>query len=114
MAQPHELSIDGVEFALLKTMLDEQIQKTVRQMKEKHLDEGSVSAKIKIEITESMDENGEFHYTALFEPKVTSRIGSSFEDKVGATGGRITVQDDGTVIMGQISMDEVLGEQKGA
>ena len=114
MAQPHELSIDGVEFALLKAMLDEHIQKTVREMKEKHLKEGSVSAKIKIGIVEKPDENGEFHSTATFEPKVTSRIGSSFEDKAGATGGRITVQDDGTVIMGQISMDEVLKEQKGA
>lgn len=112
--QAHELSIDSVALAQLKSILNKEISDIVRLMKEKGLSEGQVSAKIKIGLMSTVDENGEIHTTAVFEPKVTSRIGSSYEEKIGATGGKITVTDDGTVILGQIGIDELLAEEKGA
>jgi hypothetical protein len=110
----HELNLDSIALTEFKNTMDREIGDVVRLMKEKGLSEGSVSAKIKITVMTGVDENGEFHNTAIFEPKVTSRIGSQFENKCGATGGRITITDDGSVILGQISMDEVMAEKEGA
>ena len=112
----HELDLDSIVFAELRAKLNATIEYTVRQMKEKGLEEGQVSAKIKIGMISGADENGEIHTTAVFEPKVTSRIGSSAEDKCGATGGRITIGRNGQVIVGseQVTMDELMDDQKGA
>ena len=65
---------------------------------------------------QTVDENGEVHSTAIFEPKVTWKIGSQAEDKVGATGGKIKIADDGRVLIGseQVTMDELMDQQKGA
>lgn len=110
----HELNLDSVALAELRAKINAELNRVTRTMQQKGLKEGVITAKIKIGMLSGADENGEIHTTAVFDPKITSRIGSSFEDKCVATGGRITVQDDGTVILGQISMDEVMKEQKGA
>ena len=112
----HELDLDSIVFAEMKAQLNGLIAHTVRQMKEKGLSEGQVSAKIKIGMMRTVDENGEVHTTAIFEPKVASKIVSSAEDKCGATGGRITIGEDGQVLVGseQITMDELMDDQKGA
>ena len=110
----HELDIDSMAFAELKMRLNGDLQSTVREMQEKGLPEGIVSAKIKITMMTTVDENGEIHTSAVFEPKVTTRVGSQSEEKCGPTGGKITVMNDGSVIVGQISMDELLEKQKGA
>ena len=107
----HELNLESIAFAELRLKIDAELRRVVEAMERKGLAEGQVTAKIKIGMITGADENGEIHSTAVFEPKVTSKIGSSYEDKCGATGGRITVQGDGTVILGQISMDEL---EKGA
>ena len=112
----HELDIDSIVFAEMRADLSATIARTVKAMKDKGLSEGTVGAKIKIGMMSSVDENGEIHTTAIFEPKVTSRIGSSAEEKCGATGGRITVGNDGTLLIGseQVTMDELMDDQKGA
>ena len=107
----HELNLESIAFAELRMKIDNLLQKVVETMESKGLSEGCITAKIKISVMTGTDENGEIHSTAVFEPKVSCKIGSSYEDKCGATGGRITVQRDGTVVLGQISMDEV---EKGA
>ena len=112
----HELDLDSIVFTEMRSRLNATIARTVRVMKEKGLTEGQVSAKIKIGMMSSVDENGEIHTTAIFEPKVTCKIGSSEEDKCGATGGRITIGNDGQVLVGsdQVTMDELIDDQKGA
>ena len=112
----HELDLDSIVFIEMRSRLNQTIADTVRAMKDKGLSEGQVGAKIKITMMSSVDENGEVHTTAVFEPKVTCKIGSSEENKCGATGGRITIGDDGTVIVGseQVTMDELMDDQKGA
>ena len=110
----HELDLDSMVFASLKMRLNGDIQRVVKEMQEKGMPEGSVTAKIKIAMLTTIEDNGEIHTSAVFEPKVTTRIGSSSEEKCGPTGGKITVMNDGSVIVGQISMDELLEKQKGA
>ena len=112
--QAHELDIDSIALAEMKLTINREIRDVVTMMKDKGLSEGQISAKIKITLMTAVDENGEILSTAIFEPKVTSRIGSTYENKCGATGGRITVTNDGTVILGQIGMDELLAEKEGA
>lgn len=113
----HELDIDSIVFAAMRNTFNREINDTLRDMKAKHLSEGSVSVKIKIGLIETVDENGEYHSSAIFEPKVTSKIGRSCEQKVGATGGRIQIGDDGEILIGseQVTMDEVMEKaSKGA
>lgn len=112
----HELDLDSIVFAEMRLRLNEAIADAVRDMKSKGLSEGQVSAKVKITMMTGTDENGEIHTTAVFEPKVTSRVGSSSEDKCGATGGKITIGNDGSVLVGseQVTMDELMDDQKGA
>lgn len=112
----HELNLDSIVFAEMTAKLNEAIQRTVRVMRDKGLTEGTVSAKIKIGVMEYVDQNGEFSTTAIFEPKVTTKVGSSAEEKCGGTGGKITISKDGDVLIGseQVTMDEVIGKQKGA
>ena len=109
----HELDIDSIVFAEMRMKLNNMIDETVRTMKSKGLSEGAVSVKIKIGMMECTDENGEVYTTAIFEPKVTSKFGSSAEDKCGGTGGRITVRSDGQVLIGseQVTMDEIIGKE---
>lgn len=112
----HELDIDSIVFAELRANLSATIARTVKAMKDKGLGEGTVSVKIKISMLSTAGENGEIHCSAVFEPKVTSRIGSSAEEKCGATGGKITVGNDGQLLIGseQVTMDELMNGQKGA
>ena len=106
----HELNIDSPVFAQLRDMLSLSVADAVKKMSTKNLAEGTVSAKIKISMMQSIDENGEIHRTAVFEPKVTQKIGSSAEDKLGATGGQISFGDDGQLLIGseQVTMDELM------
>ena len=106
----HELDIDSVIFTELRNRLSMTIADTVKQMKVKNLREGTVTAKIKISVLSSIDENGEVHSSAIFEPKVTEKIGRTEEDKCGTTGGRVTIGDDGEVLIGseQVTMDELM------
>lgn len=109
----HELDIDSLVFTELRNRLSMTIQDAVKQMKVKNLSEETVTAKIKISVLSSIDENGEIHSSAIFEPKVTAKIGRSEEEKCGATGGRVTIGDDGEVLIGseQVTMDEVMEGQ---
>ena len=96
----HELDLDSIVFAELRRKLNVTIERTVWRI-------GMLS---------QTDENGEIHTTAVFEPKVTYKIGASEEEKCGATGGKITIGDDGSVLVGseQVTMDELIDDQKGA
>ena len=110
----HELNLQSIAFAELRVKLDEEIQSIVTMLEEKGLSEGVITAKIKVGMMTGTTNDGEIVHTVIFEPKISSRIGSSFEDKLSATGGRVTVQEDGTVIPGQVTMDEIMDDKKGA
>ena len=114
--EAQELSLESPVFALMLARLEREINDTVRDLIQKGLTSGNVSAKIKIGLLKTTDENGEIHNTVIFEPKVTSKIENSYEEKVGVQGGRVEIGEDGKIIFGtkQISMDELMKEQKGA
>lgn len=111
-----ELNLDSEVFILLRAEMSRAIAETVKEMRLKLMPEGSVTAKIKIGMMNSVDENGEIHNTVIFEPKVTAKVGRSTEEKCGAGGGRIEIGNDGQVLIGQaqVSMDEMMDDRKGA
>lgn len=110
----HELDIDSAVFAQLRYELSKAIQDSIIQMKLKDLSECTVSAKIKIGLISTVDENAEVNYSVIFDPKVTSKIGRSTEKKVRGTGGRITIGDDGELLIGtnQVTMDELIDNKE--
>jgi len=112
-----ELTLDSNIFQSLKWHFNSEIANVVRDLKSKNLPEAQITAKVKIGMMESMDEAGEYHQTFIFEPKVTSKVGRSSERKVNAEGCRLTVDEEGRVLIGdgeQVTMEEVMKEQKGA
>ena len=113
---PHELNIDSPVFAGALLMLGDKITETIKDMIAKNLSIGQVDLKIEIGVMQAPDEDGVFHNTVIFDPKVTRKIGSTEKTKCGGSGGRIEINKDGQIIIGtnQISMDELLEEQKGA
>ena len=112
----HELDLDSIVSDEMRAKLNETIKRTVRIMRDKGLTEGSVSAKIKIGVMEYVDQNGEISTTATFEPKVTAKVGSSAARKCGETSGKVTISRNGEILIEneQVTMDEVMGKQKGA
>jgi hypothetical protein len=114
--EAQELSLESPVFAAMLYRLEKEINDTIRDLIQKGLTSGNVSAKIKIGLMSATDENGEIHNTVIFEPKVTSKIESTYEEKIGVRGGRVEIGEDGQIIFGnkQISMDELMKEQKGA
>ena len=110
----HELNLESPVFAHMLLELDHEIKHTVKNMREKGMSEGAVTAKIKIHMMNGVDENGDIHTTVIFEPKVSAKIESTTEEKIGPTGGRVTIGTDGELMIGseQVTMDEII--QKGA
>ena len=111
-----ELNVDSLVFRGMKAMLSAEIIDTIKTMEEKRIHNGSVSLKIKLEMLERTDENGEFHRTLIIDPEVGSRIERKYKSKCGDTGGRMGYGEDGelTILTNQISMDEIPKDQKGA
>ena len=114
--KPHELDINSPVYAGVLEMLGHEINSVITDLVKKDLSEGAVTLKIKIGIMKSPDEDGVLHNTVVFDPKLKSNIGRSRDEKLGVGGGRIEIDKDGKIIIGtnQISMDELLDEQKGA
>ena len=114
--KPHELDINSPVYAGVLETLGREINKTIKDLITKDLSEGKVTLQFKLGIMSAPDEDGVFHNTVIFEPKLKSSIGRSAEDKLGAYGGRVAIDEDGRVIIGtnQIDIDELLEEQEGA
>ena len=112
----HELDINSSVFDDLRETLSVTIAGTVKQMRNRNMSEGTITAKIKVQVLNRADENGEIQSTAIFEPKVTSKIYNSEEEKCRPCGGRITVGEYGKMLIGseQVTMDELMDNQKGA
>ena len=111
-----ELNLENIAFCEFMYKLNKAITETVKELKLKGMSEGSVSAKITIGMMSVPDENGEIHHTAIFEPKVTHKVGKSWEDKCGGTGTQIVISDDGEVMIerNQITIEDVMKDKEGA
>lgn len=115
--KPQELSLQCEALEDFVNNLDAALKITAKALLRKKMKNGTVSAKIDIEINEITNQDGEVFNIMSIKPAVNMKIGS--KDKMEPQqvhGMYIKQDDDGTPIVGsnQISIDELINEQRGA
>ena len=112
-----QLSMGNKIFADTRIMMDAYLNLLIRTMIEKDLAAGSIGMKINVEIKKQVTEDGEIVYMPEFEPKINIKVGAGVSDKSHVKKGLVMKRNqDGTnyVCENQISMEEMIKEQKGA
>ena len=115
--KPQALSLESEIFADFRDKLDKAITIALRNMVNKGITGGSVTGKIKIGLDTDTTEDGEIIYKPTIKPEIDIKIAEKGKIECGTQSGFMMKTDgeDGFVIgTSQVSMDELLEEQKGA
>jgi len=115
--KPQLLSLECEIFDDFREKLDKAITVAMRNMVNKGLMAGTVTGKIKIELDEQVTEDGETVYAPKIEPVIDIKITAKGKIECGLQNGFLMKPDgaEGFVIgTNQVSMDELLEEQRGA
>lgn len=110
---PHVFGLYGDEMKEFRMALDETIRQLVVTMTEKSLEEGAVSAKIKISIGHTRGSAGETVTMMKIEPAVSMKIGASGKAELKKENGiYLQFNDQGMPIVGdhQIEIEEYIRE----
>ena len=113
--EPQELTLKGEIFKQFMELFDFDLRYMLRTMKAKDLEEGTVTAKIKVIMATDVDQNAELHDTIQLKPSVSIKLGMNMSDDVPASVKmQLKFDRSGMPIVGtnQISMDEMLEEGK--
>ena len=114
--KPQRINLDSEVLEEFRAALSGALEIVACQMMRKKLNEGTVSASVKISTEERADDKtGEIYYTMELEPKVKMKIGASDDMNCGKRGGIIMKQDyQGRPLIAseQISIEEI--QQEGA
>ena len=112
-----QLSMGNKIFADTRIMMDAYLNLLIRTMIEKDMPDGSIGMKIKVEVRKQVTDDGEIIYMPEFEPHISIKVGAGAGDKCHVKKGLIMKRShDGMnyVCENQISMDDVMKEEKGA
>lgn len=116
--KPQELTIDSEVFEELRDELSAAINQVIDQLISKRMKKGTVGAKIGITIQEHFDaDTGEVTYMPVFEPGISMKMGMQDGGKLSKRCGLFLRKSPcGTnfIADNQISMDELMDDQKGA
>lgn len=115
--KPQELNLNCEIFDDFREKFDLALNATMRNMIAKHMEAGSITAKIDIEMMEKVAEDGEVLFAPKIKPKVAIKIGAKGKiDCVEKEGFLMKTDGQNGFVIGtsQISMDELLEEQRGA
>ena len=116
--KPQELKIECECFDELRERLNAALHSVIDALIEKQLPTGTVAAKIGIAIHHKTDEEtGEVLLMPEFKPDVSLKIGGKGKIELGTICGIYLKQtEDGShlVASNQISIDDLMAEQKGA
>lgn len=115
--KPQELSLDCEIFDDFREKMNIAITAVIKNLVNKKLTAGTVTAKIDIEMYEKVTEDGEVYLTPVIEPKVNLKVGAKGKLECRKQGDFLMKEDqDGKYLVAtnQISMDEMLKERKGA
>lgn len=91
---PHVFGLYGEELKEFRDSLDEAIRQLVVTMTKKDMEEGTVSAKVKIHIGHTVGADGEVVTVMKIEPSVGMKIGTGGNTKLHEENG-IFLQFDG-------------------
>ena len=115
--KPQALNLESEIFDDFREKLDRAITVAIRNMVSKGILTGSVTGKIRIELRETVTEDGETVYAPRIEPVIDIRIDAKGKIECGLQDGFLMKPDgaEGFVIgTDQISMDELMDESRGA
>ena len=112
--KPQRMNLESEALIEFKAALNAALEIVTCQLKRKGMQEGVVSAKVKIVLHEMQDDKtGEIYHMMELEPDVKMKIGSGDGIKCGKRGGIIMKSDrDGRPMIAsqQISIDELEAE----
>jgi hypothetical protein len=111
------LSLANKIFADTRIKMDMGLDTLIRALVEKELGVGSVTLKIKVEMETKVTDDGEVFYEPKFEPKVNIRVAAKGDLDCFVPKGLVMKRTRGGEFLAcenQISMEEMLKEQKGA
>lgn len=114
-AQP--LNLNSEIFDDFRENLNLAINAVMKNLISKNMQGGGIAAKINIELKQKITEDGEVLYMPEIEPTVSLKIGAKGKlECKKQTGFLMKADDEDGFVIGseQISMDELLDEQKGA
>ena len=110
--KPHVLTIESEALAEFREKLSIALGVMVRSMKEKHLTEGTTTARIKILLLEETNkETGEIFWKMALEPDIDIKIGAKAKLECGQKAGIFAKFDEAgraIIASNQISIDELL------
>ena len=114
--KPQRMNLESEALEEFRASLSAALEIVTCQLVRKGMHEGTVNAKVKINLEQRADDKtGEIYYSMELEPKVTMKIGASDDMGCGKRVG-IIMQEDGNgrpmIASEQISMDEL--EKEGA
>lgn len=114
--KPQRINIDSEVMEEFRNSLSAALEIVTCQLTRRKLNEGKVSASVKIKIEERADDKtGEVYYTMELEPKVAMKIGACDDMVLGKRCGIIMKQDyQGRPLIAseQITMEDI--QQEGA
>ena len=113
--KPQELSLNCEIFDEFRDRLDKAITIIMRNMVSKGIHAGSITGKIKIELSQTTTDDGEIIYMPKIKPAVNLKLSAKGDIECGVQDGFLMKPDgnDGFVIgTSQVSMDELMEEQR--
>lgn len=114
--KPHRLTMDSEMLGNFKESMNGALAMILNQLEEKNLSEGAISAKIKIKLMKKTDEDGALNNFIVLEPDISLKIGAKGKIECNTESAIMQIDDEGIPIVAssQISIDELLQEEKGA
>lgn len=110
--KPHVLTLDSEALEEFRGKLNIALAIMVRSMKEKHLMEGTTTARIKVLLNEEVNEDtGEISWTMRLEPEIDIKIGAKHKLECEQKNNICEKFDEAgraIIASNQISIDELL------
>lgn len=115
--KPQQLDLNSEILSEFRNNFEIALNSVIRQMTERKMPGGTLTAKIDIEIREETAESGEIIRTMKVQPDIGVKIGAKGKINCREQNGiYLQIGRDGQPIVAseQISMDDLLDEKKGA
>lgn len=112
--KPQILNIDSEALDEFKEKLNATLAMVVRQLKLRQLPEGTVNAKIKIQLEENIAETGEIIQFLTLEPEISMNMTTKGKVECKKNSGLfMRLDDEGIPMIGtcQIDIDEMLRQE---
>ena len=112
--KPQTLTIDSEVLEDFRDNFDGTLAVLLREMRNRRLREGTITAKIDIEIKENPDVNGEVIRMVNLVPEISMKMGAKAKVECAKKYGLfMQVNDDGVPVVGscQMDIDELLNKE---